>query len=1076
MKVMFVSQCTKKALVETRRIIDQFAERKGDCVWQTNITKQGLETVRKLLKATARRNTAVTCHLFRGRQQTEILWIVGNIRKFNLDGSVPTNITRRDILRVNDENDWHTGEAIAILASIAGLFHDFGKANELFQSKLKRRGGIKHEPFRHEWISLLLFGGFVGKSSEDKEWIERLSRISTEDKEQFLKNFPDEHNRKKNPLRELPKLAMFIGWLILSHHRLPVLPKDHQERPRFDNIDKWMEGKRFSALWNSYHCNSEEWESKHFKQVGTFPLGTPCGSETWCAQARKIAMRALKYYHLLERDWFQDRFSMHLMRAALMLSDHFYSAGSPTEAFQEAGYKAYANTEKGSLKQKLDEHNIGVAKNALLIAKSFSKLRDTLPSIRHKGFKKRSKDVKFAWQDKAYDLAYEIKKNSRYKGFFGVNLASTGCGKTLANARIMYGLSNEARGCRFSVALGLRVLTLQTGEALQKRLSLENDDVAVMIGSREFQQLHELNNENGLESSESLFDELDYVSYEGSLDDGPLSRWLSSNSRLHKLVSAPILVCTIDHLIPVTEGCRGGKQIAPLLRFLTSDLVIDEPDDFDVSDLPALCRLVNFAGVFGANVLLSSATLPPAIVKALFEAYFSGRMVFNDARGKQKSTICCAWFDEFRVSHGEYDDSEYYISSHSEFVEKRIAQLRKQVVLRRASLVPIDSRSTRKEDAVSAIAQSIRTSLYHLHDKHHQAYQNSDKKISIGLVRMANIDPMVSVVKSLLSEKVKSNYCIHFCVYHSRFPLLVRSKIEEVLDRTLSRKDPDKIWDMPEISSALSERGVSNHIFVVFATSVAEVGRDHDYDWAVIEPSSMRSIIQLAGRVQRHRQIAPSEPNLMILQKNMKGLIGSKLAFNRPGFETMDYQLETKDLKNLLHLSQYEIITAIPRLHIPKEMDYSNNLVSLEHTRLKGELLESNKSPFSASLWWKHNAHWCGELQHQSQFRKKEGIDRDYLVFFDEGSNEPKFYEWPDDKEPIPVDRTYFERDTFTPSQGIHRWVDCVDLGDEIEKLADRMNLSLRDVCLKFTRFRLRQLNDGKRWNYHPVFGFYQSF
>jgi CRISPR-associated endonuclease/helicase Cas3 len=39
----------------------------------------------------------------------------------------------------------------------------------------------------------------------------------------------------------------------------------------------------------------------------------------------------------------------------------------------------------------------------------------------------------------------------------------------------------------------------------------------------------------------------------------------------------------------------------------------------------------------------------------------------------------------------------------------------------------------------------------------------------------------------------------------------------------------------------------------VLGSPVTEVGRDHDYDWAVVEPSSMRSLIQLAGRVRRHR-------------------------------------------------------------------------------------------------------------------------------------------------------------------------------------------------------------------------------
>lgn len=157
MKILLVSQCSKNALIETRRILDQFAERKGDGVWETNITQQGLDTVRKLLKMTARRNTAVACHLFRGHLQTELLWIVGNIRKFSRTGIVPTNITERDILRSADENEWNTGEAIAILSSLAGLFHDFGKANSLFQDKLKGIAEKGYEPFRHEWLSLILF-------------------------------------------------------------------------------------------------------------------------------------------------------------------------------------------------------------------------------------------------------------------------------------------------------------------------------------------------------------------------------------------------------------------------------------------------------------------------------------------------------------------------------------------------------------------------------------------------------------------------------------------------------------------------------------------------------------------------------------------------------------------------------------------------------------------------------------------------------------------------------------------------------------------------------------------------------
>ena len=70
-----------------------------------------------------------------------------------------------------------------------------------------------------------------------------------------------------------------------------------------------------------------------------------------------------------------------------------------------------------------------------------------------------------------------------------------------------------------------------------------------------------------------------------------------------------------------------------MLRLLTSDLVLDEPDDFDIDDLHALCRLVNWAGMLGSRVLLSSATLPPVLTEALFEAYRNGRKAWQVACG-----------------------------------------------------------------------------------------------------------------------------------------------------------------------------------------------------------------------------------------------------------------------------------------------------------------------------------------------------------------------------------------------------------------------------------------------------------
>lgn len=1084
MKVLFVSQCSKNAIKETRRIIDQFAERKGDFVWETSITEQGLETVKKILKATARKNTAVACHVFRGRLQTELLWIVGNSRKFNSEGSVPTNITQRDILRTKDENSWNTVESIAILASLAGLFHDFGKANALFQDKLSK-GKATCEPFRHEWISLLLFREFV-KGKTDEEWLVKLTKITPTDEAQLLKNLPKNSELlKQNPLSGLPQLAKFIGWLILSHHRLPVYPDRDDAAPRLDDINEWINGKRLTALWNSPQCD-ETWSLRDIKSVISFPEGTPLQSKTWCFNASKAASRALKYYSNLDKNWFHDRFSMHLARLALMLSDHCYSADVAQLKYQDSTYNAYANTDKtdGKRKQKLDEHNIGVARNSFFIAKTFPKLHETLPAItRHKGFKKRNANPQFGWQDNAFDLAYSLKHASKEKGFFGVNLASTGSGKTLANARIMYGLSNEKLGCRFCIALGLRTLTLQTGDSLQDKLSLKSDDIAVLIGSKAHQALYSHNNEvnvqnvkdNGSESQQDFFEEQEYVRYDGSLDDGYLGRWLRQTPKLHKILSAPILVCTTDHLIPATEGSRGGKQIAPILRLLTSDLVLDEPDDFDVNDLPALSRLVNFAGVFGSRVLLSSATLPPAIVQALLDAYIAGRKIFNHACGDSSlsSEVCCAWFDEFGVASSSHANAVTYMNAHHAFIKHRVDKLQQQPILRKACLASVDSKSCTVTDVRYAMANTIRESMYKQHEHHHQVCPRSKKKVSIGLVRMANINEMVAILKQVLSDPTKFGYAIHFCAYHSRFPLLIRSRIENTLDNALTRHTLHKIWETPEITRSICDKQELNHIFVVFASSVAEVGRDHDYDWAIVEPSSMRSIVQVAGRVQRHRQIPQLQPNVLILENNLRGLKGENLAYCNPGFESDAFNLRVKKLSVSLSPFQYENISSIPRISPSSQLDHTSNLSDLEHARLQAELLGIGKSGFHASLWWKHNVDWCAEIQRRSLFRKNSGEDEEYFYYLKESDKEAILHQRDKYGNHGPVEKTFFNTCHFQPAQGIYPWIEC-NVNKEIEKLANEMGMNLWDISWKFTTVRLKTLCDGEKWTRDPVLGFYR--
>ena len=116
MIVTLISQCEKKALNRTRRVLDSFANRIGTNVWQTVITQEGLDAVRKLLRQTASKNTAVSCHRVRGYSRTELVWVVGNRRKFNAEGVVATNWTRKDILKLDCEKSWKNATTIQVAA------------------------------------------------------------------------------------------------------------------------------------------------------------------------------------------------------------------------------------------------------------------------------------------------------------------------------------------------------------------------------------------------------------------------------------------------------------------------------------------------------------------------------------------------------------------------------------------------------------------------------------------------------------------------------------------------------------------------------------------------------------------------------------------------------------------------------------------------------------------------------------------------------------------------------------------------------------------------------------------------
>ncbi|MCH8531617.1 MAG: type I-F CRISPR-associated helicase Cas3f [Saccharospirillum sp.] len=1098
MNILLISQCNKNALTETRRILDQFAERRGDRTWQTPITYEGLNTLRKLLRRTARKNTAVSCHWIRGKDHSELLWIVGDSSRFNTEGSVPTNTTKRNIVRREDENDWHTAEDIKLFAALSALMHDLGKACSAFQKRLLGTNDPGPNIYRHEWISLRLFQAFVGNDSDDV-WLKRLANPSKADdktwKDRLQKDGIDAADG--NPFRHLPPLAAAVGWLILTHHRLPAMP----ERKEISGESLIGLPGNIQADWNQLY---EGAEPKAMKPYWTFSKPLPVITTKWRTQAAKYATRLLERQDNEPRGWLANTYVMHLARLSLMLADHHYSSltASADRVTGDKEYPLYANTirKTGELCQKLDEHLLGVAKVSREVSYHLTTLTNNLPRLaRHKGFRQRSKDPRFRWQDKAFDLAEGIRDLAESQGFFGINMASTGCGKTLANGRILYALSNPAKGARFSIALGLRTLTLQTGQAYRDRLNLNDDDLAVRVGgsaSRKLFEHYEAEAEKtGSASNQALMEEDSHVHYEGNFSQHPLLKATSHNDKIKPLLSAPILVCTVDHLIPATEGDRGGRQIAPMLRLLSSDLVLDEIDDFDLSDLPALTRLVHWAGLLGTKVLLSSATLPPALVQGLFNAYRAGREEYQRNRGEpnQVFSTCCAWFDEHGQQHQSCPDSETFLQIHNAFAQKRCQKLAEETARRRTEIYPISVCQGTKETLRASLAEDLLKGALTLHQRHHCTDPHSNKRVSFGLIRMANIEPLVEVAQNLYRLGAPEGVHIHLCVYHSQYPLLLRSAIERRLDQALNRSDPDSVFKLEDIRTRIDAHPESDHLLIVLGSPVTEVGRDHDYDWAIVEPSSMRSLIQLAGRVRRHRFEPCELANIFLLKTNLRALeLKGEAAFCRPGFEDNgEWKLTTHEMDQLLEPEERETIDSRPRIVPRVPLHPKSSLVDLEHARLDRLMIEPEFKPLSpreqralgqefaapklgAYSWHSQpQVNLTALLQKWRPFREDPIESTDLVLLPNEDEDDFDLFEISFDRKQkkdlyAPVNNL-LERLEMAPEKGISPWGDPNYL-ETLEKLSEEMELELKFCALKFGTISLTSNESG--WRFHPNLGF----
>nr|WP_181718221.1 type I-F CRISPR-associated helicase Cas3f [Psychrobacter sp.]QJS05134.1 CRISPR-associated helicase Cas3, type I-F [Psychrobacter sp.] len=1159
MIVTFVSQCEKKSLSRTRRILDAFANRIGENVWQTAITEDGLQTVKQLLRKSATKSTAVSCHRNKTRQLTELVWVVGNKRKFNEVGVVPVNRTKRNILHSEWENDWNYASSIQVIATIAALLHDIGKSTIGFQNKLIK-GSKQGDSYRHEWISLKLFELMIEGCTTDEAWLNRLMHLDKWLEVNDIENLISIANQDTVNIESMPPLAQWVSWLIVTHHRLPPADKvfhsvtaiQRMQQPKETSFYKRNLQQFYGHLtpfdyWVKNPKSLEEMTSAQLKSFWQFEH-LVINSSAWQKNIRRWSKKALYDSTLMqiskqavESDKsISDPFLLHLSRLCLMVGDHNYSSLKENDlrciTVDSQFKKLAANTDRTAsiptVKQSLEEHLLGVGNFTAHFCRALPIIANEMPTLRnHDPLAKPTGIERFKWQNQAFKMCYGLQEATREHGFFGVNMASTGAGKTIGNARIMYALADPKKGARFTIALGLRILTLQTGLSFRKDLKLKGDQLAILVGGSANKKLFELaydsktnditdiigeykkddqpDNESksfGSESSEDLLDEIvdsdiDYQYYDAlNLDT------VIASAKARDLIFAPIVTCTVDHIIQASECKRGGKYIAPMLRLLSSDLILDEPDDFDQADLPALSRLMHLAGLFGTRVLLSSATLTPDLVTGLFETYMEGRKLFNQSQNKPVPKVVCAWFDEQpkAMMSEQCTDVNEFQNKHKQFCDKRASYLAKQPVRRQAEILPFSASYTTDTATqfYSALAQTVVDAAINLHGRHHEVLPNSNKKkssnntqMSIGLVRVANINNINNIAMQLFKADqiaIPDNTVIHVVCYHAKQLLLLRNALENKLDRILDRSDNKvSMFDHPEITQTIASNPAKRHIFMVLATPVAEVGRDHDYDWAIVEPSSMRSIIQLAGRVWRHRpDKVASKPNILLLQYNIryfKHPNGQRPIFTHPGFETTLFKPPSYDLNKLMTLEQLAHVDARPRI-LTSDNKRIETLSDLEHHVMR-HLLNSPKLNY-VNAYWDNKAtanRTHTHLQQISPFRagtpQEDWLLIPRMVNDDEDTDEPTtgfdIY-YAEDVFEKGLNKSSTHNKTIQPIAFIFEhaqikpWL-TTSLNDVLQDLQhSHLDKSLRSLAITYSSVSLDSIrsSNSRGWMFHEFFGF----
>lgn len=984
--------------------MDAYGLRVGSKTWTLKISKIGKDVLISKLKRVASKNTSIA---FYSKGKIDPIQVIGSKKYFhNGQTSIETESEAEEDIH-NSVESLHQK-----IISMSAFFHDIGKGESrgqsYFHSSTKStRIDPNIDQIKHELSSffLLRFFSIISKINEEdrkkeiKEVCDNGLRIK-KNKESSESTFLNTHCVNKEVKKDFSSLINFssnakknkldfnviVETLVLFHHKL-------SEVGSAGKFDKEVVGFNKSYLLGIKTIN----QNPYMPNIINFNFTEEELTSYFNIYMKKITeIENISNKINVSADIKLLEYLFQLGRMIVISSDHRASQLA-IENEKEAIKNGKDIDLTGEIIAKSKKHGYQLLsahlKEAetisneifeLLHSNSFNSLKkEDSKYLLHKPANLNIKE-KYQWQRPGIKF---VEDNYSEGGLFCVVISSTGAGKTRFCAELASTITPELR---LNVALGLRTLTLQTGTKYKDMYKLGDDKIVTQIGDILTKKIHdnhagekdqfflEMNEEDEVDDFDLIVDQKENKNIESSFPEC-LSTSFDSFSK-KRYLSSPIVISTVDYLVKAGDY-RKSNFIVPQLRVISSDLLLDEVDGYDPEDSLSLIRLCYMAGLYGRKLYLSTATAMTSLIDILHKAFLDGYQVYAGANKKNKIVHSFLITDEkdksgyMNIYNTSNDDSLI-----SQYIEKYKNLIKKEETNHVVKIKNITLNESKEEFLQTIINNKSNSNNGRLGDFFNESislsknnYETSmnkygqELKLSAGMIRVAHIQSGFQVVMELLQDvktykKIKPRTKINIIFYHSSMSIQSRGYVEKAMDETLNREEGNYLINSPIFRKQAnkidqeSKDGKYNEIITIFVvTPVEEVGRDHDFDWAIVEPSSLRSIIQTNGRVNRHRMnnIDTNKPNIIIMNKNIalqqnKGRIP---VYCFPGFETKESLFEddssNRDIQNITiseetkHTIQFKSIDVLfPQCILAKKEDlnlrktysnYYNHFKNIKH-------------------------------------------------------------------------------------------------------------------------------------------------